>query len=48
MFINKAFNIIKGLQYPEFHRIVIEGMLAMYLSDPKIHNSEDKEISKSF
>ncbi|GAB6174319.1 tetraprenyl-beta-curcumene synthase family protein [Paradesulfitobacterium aromaticivorans] len=34
------------LNYPRFHRAVIQGLLGMYLSDPKTSESEIKHVSK--
>jgi tetraprenyl-beta-curcumene synthase len=48
LFIQESFDGAKKLSNPEFHRTIIEGLLAMYLSDPKIHTLDDKKISKFF
>lgn len=37
-FIEKAVQSCHNLRYPAFHRAIIKGMLAMYLSDPKAHS----------
>ncbi|SDC21785.1 tetraprenyl-beta-curcumene synthase [Paenibacillus sp. UNCCL117] len=36
-----------SLEHPAFHRMIIEGLLALYLSDPKVSRQEEvKRISK--
>ncbi len=35
------------LEHPRFHRMIIEGLLALYLSDPKVnHQQQVKQISR--
>jgi tetraprenyl-beta-curcumene synthase len=46
LFIKNSLINIQKLEHPEFHKTVIEGMLAMYLSDKKVHKREDIKSSK--
>ncbi|QXM07039.1 tetraprenyl-beta-curcumene synthase family protein [Crassaminicella indica] len=46
-FLKQALNRSKYLQNPLFHITVIEGLLSMYLSDPKTNFKEEKIIAKS-
>ncbi len=41
-FIEKSMKAASSLTYPDFHRTVIRGLLAMYLSDPKASNRSIK------
>ncbi len=45
-FLENAVRQIASLDNPLFHSTVLEGLLAMYLSDPKAHGAELKEISQ--
>ncbi|HHW47788.1 MAG TPA: tetraprenyl-beta-curcumene synthase family protein [Clostridiaceae bacterium] len=36
-FVKRSFESCSGLSFPEFHKTIIRGLLAMYLSDPKAH-----------
>ncbi|MCR2803254.1 tetraprenyl-beta-curcumene synthase family protein [Paenibacillus soyae] len=45
--VGRAREDIKSLPGWRFHRLIIEGLLALYLSDPKVrHQKEVKEVSK--
>lgn len=46
-FCQEAVTSCRILPYPSFHRSVIQGLLAMYLSDPKAVTEELKETSLS-
>ncbi|SDX18796.1 tetraprenyl-beta-curcumene synthase family protein [Paenibacillus sp. CF384] len=35
---------VSGLPAPKFHRMVIEGLLALYLSDPKVRGQKDVQL----
>lgn len=41
-FANTAIERVEQLENPRFHRMIIEGLLALYLSDPKVR--EQKEV----
>ena len=45
LFIEQAFLQARTLPHPDFHKIVVQGLLAMYLSDPKANR--EKEIKDS-
>lgn len=45
-FIKKSLYFAKRLKYPKFHRSVVQGLLAMYLSDVKGQDHEIKAITK--
>lgn len=47
LFIEQAFLQAKTLPHPGFHKIVVQGLLAMYLSDPKANRDKEKEIKDS-
>jgi tetraprenyl-beta-curcumene synthase len=47
LFIEKSFKRASGLLYPKFHKTVIMGLLAMYLSDPKAITATNRAISES-
>lgn len=39
---------VAGLESPAFHRMIIEGLIALYLSDPKVKSQEDvKRIKRT-
>jgi tetraprenyl-beta-curcumene synthase len=45
--VREARDKILGLEHPPFHRMIIEGLLALYLSDPKVRKQREvKQISK--
>lgn len=45
-FVKQAYQLIARLPYPQFHRMVISGLLAMYLSDPKaMDRTKQKETA---
>ncbi|TXK86191.1 tetraprenyl-beta-curcumene synthase family protein [Paenibacillus sp. N3.4] len=45
--VKEAREKILFLEHPRFHRMIIEGLLALYLSDPKVnHQLQVKKISK--
>lgn len=44
--VDRAFSCCSALPYSEFHLTVIRGLLAMYLSDPKIHRKEKRIIAR--
>lgn len=46
LFVRNSFIQADKLNYPKFHRIVVQGLLAMYLSDEKSIDREIKSISK--
>lgn len=47
LIVNRAREDVKSLPGSRFHRLIIEGLLALYLSDPKVRNqTEVKEVSK--
>jgi tetraprenyl-beta-curcumene synthase len=37
-FLSESLRRSKDLSFPELHRMVVSGLLAMYLSDPKVKN----------
>lgn len=44
----QARNRVGELKCPSFHRMVIEGLLALYLSDPKVKHQQDvRHVSKT-
>lgn len=45
LFIEKALEQTSGLRYPKFHITIIQGLLAMYLSDPKVLAGGNKPAS---
>lgn len=45
-FTRAAFAAASQLPEPEFHRTVVSGLLAMYLSDPKTNREPEKSIKK--
>lgn len=45
-FIGQAFIKCEGLRYPEFHFTVINGLLAMYLSDPKAVSGSRRDVGR--
>ncbi|WP_238192178.1 tetraprenyl-beta-curcumene synthase family protein [Paenibacillus sp. L3-i20] len=45
--VNRAREDVKHLPGSKFHRLIIEGLLALYLSDPKVrHQSDVRKVSK--
>jgi len=46
-FTQQALQAAKGLPEPHFHKTVVQGLLAMYLSDPKINCPKEQSIKKS-
>ncbi|WP_102716324.1 tetraprenyl-beta-curcumene synthase family protein [Paenibacillus castaneae] len=47
MIVNCAREDVKQLPASRFHRLIIEGLLALYLSDPKVrHQAEVKDVSR--
>ncbi|GAB6153534.1 tetraprenyl-beta-curcumene synthase family protein [Desulfosporosinus burensis] len=46
LFVENSFTQAEKLEYPKFHRIVVQGLLAMYLSDEKGSDREIRSISK--
>ncbi|MNY52553.1 Tetraprenyl-beta-curcumene synthase [compost metagenome] len=45
--VQEARSKILFLEHPRFHRMIIEGLLALYLSDPKVNSQHQvKKISK--
>jgi tetraprenyl-beta-curcumene synthase len=45
--VDQAREQILHLEHPRFHRMIIEGLLALYLSDPKVKGQDQvKQISK--
>lgn len=45
--VSRAREDVKKLPAARFHQLIIEGLLALYLSDPKVrHQSEVKEVSR--
>jgi tetraprenyl-beta-curcumene synthase len=47
LFIEQAFLQASTLPHPAFHKLVVQGLLAMYLSDPKANRDKEKEIKNS-
>lgn len=47
LFIRQAFVQAAALPHPEFHTTVVQGLLAMYLSDPKANAPEEQAIKNS-
>jgi tetraprenyl-beta-curcumene synthase len=45
-FVNQSLMKSTGLRYPGFHRTVIHGLLAMYLSDPKANSKINRQSSR--
>lgn len=46
--IGKSVEEISKLEFTGFHMMIMKGLMAMYLSDPKIKLKEDKKIRKNF
>lgn len=46
LFVRNSLIQAKKLDHPKFHRIVVQGLLAMYLSDEKTIDKEIRSISK--
>jgi tetraprenyl-beta-curcumene synthase len=46
-FTGQSFHVAKGLPHPEFNRTVIDGLLSMYLSDPKTSAPWEASVKKS-
>lgn len=47
LIVNRARSDVKRLPGSSFHRLIIEGLLALYLSDPKVrHQTEVREVSR--
>jgi len=47
-FIEQAFSEASTLPHPAFHKLVVQGLLAMYLSDPKAANTvKERSIRKT-
>lgn len=47
MIVDKARQDVKGLPASSFHDMIIEGLLALYLSDPKVSEQRDiREVSR--
>ncbi len=47
MIVNRAREDVKSLPASGFHRLIIEGLLALYLTDPKVRlQAEVREVSK--
>ncbi len=47
LIVEEARSKILCLEHPPFHRMIIEGLLALYLSDPKVRKQREvKQISK--
>ncbi|MNZ55262.1 Tetraprenyl-beta-curcumene synthase [compost metagenome] len=47
MIANRAREDVRQLPASRFHRLIIEGLLALYLSDPKVrHQADVREVSK--
>jgi len=45
--VNRAREDVKQLPASRFHRLIIEGLLALYLSDPKVrHQAEVRDVSR--
>lgn len=44
-FIRRALASCEKLPYPEFHRTIVQGLLAMYLSDPKALEGHNRAVS---
>ncbi|WP_285717817.1 tetraprenyl-beta-curcumene synthase family protein [Pelosinus sp. IPA-1] len=47
LFTEQAFLQASTLQNPSFHKTVVQGLLAMYLSDPKVTTLKNQSIRKS-
>lgn len=47
LFIEQAFLEASTLPNPNFHKLVIQGLLAMYLSDPKANAAKERSIRNS-
>ena len=47
LFIEQAFEQASLLPQPSFHKIVVQGLLAMYLSDPKTNTTKEQTIKKA-
>lgn len=48
-FVERARTNVAGMEHSQFHRMIIEGLLALYLSDPKIYAQSDvRNISNRF
>ena len=45
-FVRQAFSKCASLKYPEFHFTIINGLLAMYLSDPKAASGSREIVSR--
>lgn len=46
-FLTRSLRECESLKYTAFHRLVIQGLLAMYLSDPKAFLPEHRRITRS-
>lgn len=47
LIVNRAREDVKHLPGSRFHRLIIEGLLALYLSDPKVRSQNDvREVSR--
>jgi tetraprenyl-beta-curcumene synthase len=44
-FARRALSVCLGLPYPGFHKTIVHGLLAMYLSDPKAESERNRRIS---
>jgi tetraprenyl-beta-curcumene synthase len=47
LFIKQAFLQASTLPHPAFHKLVVQGLLAMYLSDPKANTIKERSIRNS-
>lgn len=47
LFLKRSFEAVETLPYPQFHKLVIRGLLAMYLSDPKVRGPDMTYVSRS-
>lgn len=46
LILKKSLDAVKTLPYPQFHTLVVKGLLAMYLSDPKVRGSDMIYVSR--
>ena len=46
-FVERSLQGCQMLHYPQFHKTVINGLLAMYLSDPKAYNGQNNSTTAS-
>ncbi len=46
-FLKKSLEMCSTLKYPLFHKTVVKGLLAMYLSDKKAFQKHNKKVSTS-